>query len=709
MAFAQFRAFWGTGTTLDLLLRASGTGPMNQLSQLEVGLMVFSSLSDRFRRRRAGRVVAVTVVLSLSPVTLFAGSLAAEGSVAGVTGLAQGAQGEAVRAVQQALINQGISVAGGADGVFGSGTASALKQFQARNGLNATGVVDAATALALGLTSSPLLGLSQGARGEGVRQLQQRLIEIGIPVAGGADGVFGPGTTAAVKEFQGRKGYSKTGVVNAATVVALGAATTAATPAAPAPAAAPASSMSGLKMGARGDAVKQLQQQLIAAGFSMVGGADGVFGALTANALGSFQQSVGLPVTRVADDATLAALAQAVANPGSAPGAASPLLGLKVGARGDAVRRLQQTLIDAGVSVKGGADGVFGWNTQVALKQYQKAVGLAQSGEVDEPTASALASGKSIAGGPSGLVGLKAGSLGSAVKALQEALIKAGVNVKGGADGIFGPATAQALKSFQTSQGLPATGVVDDATVAALQNPKAPTTPTTNPTDGYAVFGEKGARVMALQAALIKAGVQVKGGVDGDFGSGTSAAIMDFQRLKGLNITGKVNEATANALGLAKMPAPAPPDPASVKLEVFPVQGKCYFGDSFGYSRSAGRVHLGVDIIAPAGKLIYAVTGGRITKIYADYPGSLSGNGVRLTAPDGTYYFYAHMTGIGPGIALGVPVKAGQILGTVGSTGSSGTNHLHLEIHPKGGSAINPYPFVKAIDACNVTEPRPQP
>ena len=80
-----------------------------------------------------------------------------------------------------------------------------------------------------------------------------------------------------------------------------------------------------------------------------------------------------------------------------------------------------------------------------------------------------------------------------------------------------------------------------------------------------------------------------------------------------------------------------------------------------------------------------------------------------MSTGDGTYYFYAHMTGIGPGIALGAKVKAGQIVGTVGSTGSSGTNHLHLEIHPKGGSAINPYPLVKAIDACNVTEPRPQP
>jgi murein DD-endopeptidase MepM/ murein hydrolase activator NlpD len=120
-------------------------------------------------------------------------------------------------------------------------------------------------------------------------------------------------------------------------------------------------------------------------------------------------------------------------------------------------------------------------------------------------------------------------------------------------------------------------------------------------------------------------------------------------------------------------------------------------------------VHLGVDIIAPEGKLLYAVNDGKITKVYRDYPGSLAGNGVRLTMADGTYFFYAHMHEIAEGIELGVPVKAGQILGTVGNTGSSGTNHLHLEIHPQGGSAVNPYPLVKAIDGCQNETPLPQP
>jgi peptidoglycan hydrolase-like protein with peptidoglycan-binding domain len=682
---------------------------MNLLSQLEeVQRMVSTQLTRA--RRRVGRYALVGAILSLSPAIVFDGSASAQGAVTAVTGLRQGSQGDAVRAVQQALVNQGVALAGGVDGVFGSGTASALKQFQSRSGLSATGVVDDATAIALGLMSNPYFGLKQGSNGDAVRQLQQRLIDLGIAVSGGADGAFGPGTAAAVKQFQASKGYAKTGAVNAATAAALGASSAAPAPAAPAAAPAPAAA-AGLKMGARGDAVKQLQQQLIAAGFSMVGGADGVFGALTANALGSFQQSVGLPASRVADEATLAALTQAAATAGgaAAPGSSSPLVGLKSGSRNDAVKQLQQALINAGVTVVGGADGVFGWNTMTAVKRYQQAIGLPATGEVDAATADALASGRTIGGGQSGLLGLKAGSLGSQVKALQEALIKAGVNVRGGADGIFGPATAQALKSFQQSQGLPATGVVDDATVSALQNPKAPVaSPSGNSTDGYPVYGERGQRVIQLQAALVKAGISVKGGVDGDFGAGTAAAVMDFQRAKGLNVTGKVNEATASALGLAKAPAPSSSTPVPVSFSVFPVQGYCQFGDSFGYSRSGGRVHLGTDIIAAAGKLVYAVADGKITKIYYDYPGSLSGNGVQLTTADGTYYFYAHMTGTALGIDVGVRVKAGQILGTVGSTGSSGTNHLHFEAHPRGGSAVNAYQFLKSIDGCKKTEPLPQ-
>jgi murein DD-endopeptidase MepM/ murein hydrolase activator NlpD len=157
-----------------------------------------------------------------------------------------------------------------------------------------------------------------------------------------------------------------------------------------------------------------------------------------------------------------------------------------------------------------------------------------------------------------------------------------------------------------------------------------------------------------------------------------------------------------------------PPATAAVvttagSIDVFPAQGPCTFGDTYGAPRSGGRVHQGVDIIAKAGQWIYAVKDGTLTKRYIDAPGSLSGNGWRLTTADGTYFFYAHLSAFAPGLAVGSAVKAGQILGQIGKTGDALTPHLHFEVHPLGGASVNPTPVVKAVDGCKVTAVPPQP
>lgn len=678
-------------------------------------------------RRHVIAAAALGAVLSLSPIVVLSTPSSAQLPATAVTGLALGDRGDSVKAVQQALVNQGVAVAGGVDGVFGPATETAVKSFQRQHGLPETGQIDDATAIALGLASSPFLGLTQGARGDAVRQLQERLAAAGFRPAGGADGVFGPATTTALTSFQSSKGLAASGSVDPATAAALGTvsatpgvtgAATAETPAERQPEAGQTtgSSLVGLKIGARGDAVKTLQRTIMNAGFTVVGGADGVFGVLTASALTSFQNANGLPATGSVDEATAAALATVGAGDGvehDPTVTASPLLGLRFGSTGADVQALQQALIDAGIRVRGGADGVFGTATQTALQEYQRAKGLEPSGVVDDATANALASpgGGSTSPTASTLVGLRAGALGNTVKQLQEALIDAGVRVRGGADGIFGPATAAALKEFQTSQGLEPSGVVDDRTAAALADPKpaAAADPGATASGGYAEYGEKGDRVRALQSALVAAGITLRGGVDGDFGGGTSAAVMEFQRQKSLRVTGAVDDATAAALGLERLPAPAAADPATVELKAFPVQGRCGYTDTWLFPRGGGRKHLGVDVIAAEGKLLYAVADGKIEKVYTDYPGSLAGNGVRLRMADGTYFFYAHMQSVAEGIEAGVPVKAGQIIGYLGNTGNSGTPHLHFEVHPKGGGAVNPYPLLKAIDGCDRTEPLPQP
>src|SRR5262249_12051936 len=68
----------------------------------------------------------------------------------------------------------------------------------------------------------------------------------------------------------------------------------------------------------------------------------------------------------------------------------------------------------------------------------------------------------------SGQATLRRGASGAGVKALQEALIKLGTSVPGGADGAFGPGVEAAVKAFQTEHGLGADGIVGRGTIAAL-------------------------------------------------------------------------------------------------------------------------------------------------------------------------------------------------------------------------------------------------
>ena len=131
------------------------------------------------------------------------------------------------------------------------------------------------------------------------------------------------------------------------------------------------------------------------------------------------------------------------------------------------------------------------------------------------------------------------------------------------------------------------------------------------------------------------------------------------------------------------------------------MQGPCYYGDTWTAARGNGRVHLGVDIARQGGQRpLRRHLRHRDEGLHARQSDALAGNGLRITRPDGTYVFYAHLSSLAPGIAVGTAVAAGQLVGYVGKTGNAGVPHLHLEVHPGGGSAVNPYPIVKAIGAC---------
>lgn len=100
-------------------------------------------------------------------------------------------------------------------------------------------------------------------------------------------------------------------------------------------------------------------------------------------------------------------------------------------------------------------------------------------------------------------------------------------------------------------------------------------------------------------------------------------------------------------------------------------------------SRYAGGVHQGDDYIAPEGKPVVAVTDG--TVVWANDTGGAYGRWLGLRSADQRDYVYCHLSNFHVSIRTGVSVKAGTIIGYVGSTGNASEPHLHIEDRPSGG------------------------
>jgi len=132
---------------------------------------------------------------------------------------------------------------------------------------------------------------------------------------------------------------------------------------------------------------------------------------------------------------------------------------------------------------------------------------------------------------------------------------------------------------------------------------------------------------------------------------------------------------------------------------VFPVYGKYTYSDDWGAPRQNTGTHEGNDIFATAGTPAVAVCKGTLHRVGTNV---VPGNRLWVKCDKGgDEFFYAHLSAFASGAHSGAEVDAGQVIAFVGSTGDAEQTppHVHFEVHPGGGDAVNPYPFLRAWES----------
>lgn len=154
--------------------------------------------------------------------------------------------------------------------------------------------------------------------------------------------------------------------------------------------------------------------------------------------------------------------------------------------------------------------------------------------------------------------------------------------------------------------------------------------------------------------------------------------------------------------------SPSPSDSASSTREAdtglhMPVEGIATRSlvDTYRASRSGGRVHNAIDIMAPRGTPILAAAAGTVERLHRSRLGGIT---IYIRTEDNDWvHYYAHLDAYAPGLAVGQRIERGQNIGTVGFTGNASPAgpHLHFAVYRMAagqrwyqGTPVNPYPLL---------------
>ena len=354
--------------------------------------------------------------------------------------------------------------------------------------------------------------LKVGDTGSDVKEVQQYLKNLGY-LDSVVDGSYGNATKAAAIIFQSNESLYVDGEIGNASYKIMQQTN---------------NKFSALKKGMNGNAVKVMQTYLIKLGY-LSGTADGAFGSVTTNAVKRFQSVNGLYADGEAGLKTLTVLY------GASPKQNVKTLDrtLKVGSTGADVKEVQQYLKNLGY-LDSVVDGSYGNATKAAAIIFQSNERLYVDGEIGNASYKVMQqTGKKFSS-------LKKGMNGNAVKVMQTYLMKLGY-LSGVADGAFGTVTENAVKRFQSMNGLYADGEAGLKTLTVLygasqkQNVKV--------LGRTLKVGDTGSDVKEVQQYLKNLGY-LDSVVDGSYGNATKAAAIIFQSNESLYVDGEIGNAS---------------------------------------------------------------------------------------------------------------------------------------------------------------------
>lgn len=348
-----------------------------------------------------------------------------------------------------------------------------------------------------------------------------------------------------------------------------------------------------LAEGSSGAPVKALQNALAELGF-LTATPSGVYDTETAAASRRFQEKNGYKPTGICLPEMQKLIYEG--KPRNArnrkvyvntlPPVANPKM--QLGNRGEQVLELQNILSTLGF-FKGRPDGIYNSATVNAVKAYQKAHSIRETGKMDSFTwmsINAVTATKAPYQTPApgeelnenNVIVMRRGTRGLAVTRLEERLVALGYYAKV-PDGVYDSADMEAVRAFQRNNGLTSSGTADlftqrtlysQSAVPANQAPPenwqslntptiAPTTPA--PLPGTMKIGSSGEAVQALQSRLITLNY-LTGKADGIYGTQTAKAVTAFQKANGLDADGVAGEKTLSRIYAADAGSnkPAVPD-----------------------------------------------------------------------------------------------------------------------------------------------------